>query len=1804
MIDLGTMEIFTVWEAMQKGLIDQETGLVLLEAQLITTGLVVPSTSEKLSLTEGLARDIIDCRTHQLLQELQDALLLVDKADFQGKPLVPVVAAMEDGRISENIGLKILEVQLATGGFIDPSSQGKIGLEEALQKGMIAAHVHGKLASPLRSCKNLIDPNSAKTISLNDLLPQCIFHEETRLRLLPVKQLAGGMVSLTSDPKVSLFHAVQEGLIEKQGMVKLLEAQLFAGGIVDPQSGHRLTVDEAIRHNLIDQSLGCALLVGQLQTGGIIDTITRERQSLDEAVRKELISSRTAVRILESLQSFKGLLQPESGKIIPVVDALEQDILSSKLALKILSNRQCIKALFVPETVEIVPWQTAIDRGILNSDTVKSLKSICLPDVMPNVPMAGSPTTYKISAPSLDSPADHEDQSHLRSCEEKLLFYCMTHSYVNVHNGHKLLLVDRELSDLVEMHTPAQESESTTYLSEASKSHPQEVDVLDHRRMATMEAEPCSKLALTSHELSFCTPEKESERNLPSTVYVPKEKVEMKTSYFPMNDAGKSMNVKKQEREDDLEDFKNAMEDSKREQELMLFQSRHEMELPVPKKYSSFRIKSRDTEVVREDFKVAKSYGEEESVFKNQEGISDIGRNDVEKESSMFTGGSEELEDSQNLRESVVEHVALATKDRDAGAISWFTMTEVETGSIESHLNQVDDKGQVDKKSTCEHMHEQQDVEGRADHLCQIDSFVSPKTSTDLREDRTLNMLLAQLQNGGIINEQTSKKMLLDESIACGSVPSHTAVKLMGKMKMFSSFFDAETFESLTTEEVISEGLMDEKLLRKVLASDQALSGIIDPLSKTIYSIKDASEIGLLDKETAARILEGQVVTGGIVDFKRDKKMSVTLASNLGLIQQSGQEELKKLEKASKGKDTENAVTEKLIALQAEIGGIIDPKTKDHLTVAQATEKRLLGKEKAFDLLTKQVAEGGILHPKTGMRLSVDDAMNHGLVNQDFYEELKNAESICLHQYIHAETKELMSLPQAISLGLVSSNFLSKVQEIQASTGSIFDPVSGQKITLTKAVKEGLLPKLIMEKAAVSSEMKYAIVHPESCRLVPYSELIRASKIDVESGQRYLEVMPFRAVKDDVTGDVLSYAQAVKLGKVDFMPCLRLLQAQADTGGIIRPSTSQRLSLASALELEVMDNNTAEVIAVNQLLAGGIVDTENGERVTLNEATAKGLISKELAGAIQENVWIAEEGPDHEKQGTREDYQSQQLLRNGASRIEPLAACEDATGSNEAKQPVLYEAADSPASEVITEAALKGIQKKGGVVPPSLSSTYAMDSLASQLLEEGGKLTPALSLMLDPDAGRLKTQKKNRRKKGKLKRPEPRKEELKNQAAENVLGIETELENIVLLEKSVDDMMSLTINGGQEQTERKVIEDNRSQVGSDAASIILKAAQEDICLKSLEISVSKEFCSAHHREEEKVCIDSEEPVAVFSRQAMDETELLGPGSEILETPSLDTSEIIALKHAKKKKTKRNKKQDTLATDPSGLHESSQEKPSLPIPETKETLMRRNTEELTSGLQEPIRENTSGGVMWSPVSEKRTSVNRKDNQAFESETHQVRATANFVDDQKVNNTQKGDSSRELTDPKLRMDQDSMVGLGSKEQRLSQEKVKEPFMSKDQTLTVTAVDDTQSFGPPESKIQIPQSTSVVEVKESHLPPSLSFTQETITQEIVSEDESPDDKGLCRAVGAEKIWQVDSTGGKINGLQEQILQESGFPESKTDASRILPMQQNAAMEITREVKDAGKFPCAVEDMEERWMDAAKQSSNSAKVGSFIKN
>nr|XP_014343669.1 PREDICTED: microtubule-actin cross-linking factor 1 [Latimeria chalumnae] len=1315
-IDLGTVEIFPVFQAMQNGLIDQDTGVALLEAQVTMSGLIVPETSETLSLDEALERNLIDRTTAQSLHELQTALEVIDQTTFKNKRLLPAVAAIEEGKIGEDMGLKILETHLATGGLPAPPKSERMSLEKALKEDRITAQVYSKLKTYQKSYKNLIDPNTAEKLNLSDLMQRCIINRETGLKLLPVKQLAGGMVGLKSGRKVSIFRAVQEGLIDRQVTVRLLEAQLFAGGIVDPRTGHRLTVDEAVRHGLIDQDMACALLIRQLQMSGIIDTVTGQRLSIDEAVNRDLVASRIALVILESLWSFMGLLWPESGEILSVADALQQGIVSSELAHKILQHRQQIRALYIPETTEILSWENAVRHRVLNKDVAEILSSTLIPDVMPSMKLADSPTLNRLSWNSAQgSPPCYEDKSFEKDsltsqsdAAQRLMFHLMTHSYVNVHDGQRLLLVNAELNDItkdcIEAKVNAKDLEDGK-----EKSEEMSVEVVTLAEKPSFLKAAGGEMSLRSLKSQFVYVDEKTKEIEPVHVRVDySENVQQSDGAYRITRKGterienpplavddKTMTAMDQKMDlcDEDKTIKALMKAPKRSLDAEYNDQKEDLdhytilasnssisEDTSERKPSKTQI---SVEVIKPAEDVVDLVAQFHSVVMavNVDGVSgslsqanttqtvEETVKESSKEGRKKKGRKSKigkaipvLELNQNLPELGVKET---TDDIMGMYISDEKVRNVKVTTEQENANGMQEFI-TEKPDGVKRKFGQSGGNAHSDKSIVALSLCS-KFKPSLEEENMLDVLTAQLLEGGILDNLTGKKLLLNEAMAKGILQSHTAVKVMDKLGMFSGFFDSHTCEMLNTDDVIDEGLMDEKLVQKIFKSDCTISGVLDSSRNVICPVQNAADLGLLDRETAKRLLEGQLVNGGIIDLKRGKKVSVTLASRLGLVDSATQEELIKLEKASKGKGTDETTKHKIIELQSETSGIVDPRTKESLNIAQSLERGLLETKQAFQVLVKQVADGGIIHSLSGMRLCVADAFNHGLIDQEMAEELEDVETACQHQYIHPETKEPVTLLQAASVGLVDPEFAVQMQEVQALSGSFKDPTTGQKLTLTKAVKQGLLEKQVLDKILGNTEMQHRIVDPEIAMIVSYSDLVKRGMIDVHSGQRYLEVKPFTGLKNEVTGETIPIAEAAKAGEVDLVPVLRLLQAQADTGGLFDVNVSKRLSIMAAVNQGLIDEDMAKIIVTNQLVAGGVVDPSNGERVTLKEAVERGLLSFKMAADIQvSHPLTIEEYINKILNQEETEWGSPEVTQNGTSMKREMATCKlDSSIDNE-----------------------------------------------------------------------------------------------------------------------------------------------------------------------------------------------------------------------------------------------------------------------------------------------------------------------------------------------------------------------------------------------------------------------------------------------------------------------------------------------------------------------------------------------------------
>uniref|UniRef100_A0A671XEU5 Microtubule actin crosslinking factor 1 n=1 Tax=Sparus aurata TaxID=8175 RepID=A0A671XEU5_SPAAU len=1136
-IDLGTVETFPVFQAAKRGLIDQDTCHVLLEAQLIMGGLLQPDSPHNLSLEQGLAQGFIDAHSRQSLSELESALVLVENAqstDDQQQSVLPVVTAMEFGLIREEVGLRILELQMNTGGLRDSAGQ-IMSLEQAEDKRLLTPRALNKLQSRLQR-RELIDPNTAEKLNLNELQQRCVHDHDSGLLLFPVKQQPGGTVCLRSGRKVGIFRAVQEGLIDRKVTVRLLEAQLFGGGIADPRSGHRLTIEEAVRHGLLDQDLACAMLARQLQNGGILDPFSGERLDLEESIRRDLLSSRLAVLVLESLWAFMGILWPESGELLPIVEALQQGVISGELSRNILRQRHAIGALYNPETLQVLPLNQAAEEAFEPS-VISSLKDIHIPDVLTSMNQSGTPSLNRSSW-----------------AKHKLLFHLMTHSYVDAHSGKRLVLLDSELVDLVKATdlvardsvygSPVEPQSSLTKDEQGKLQMVRQFSLKDKalsEKHHEVEEESSKEVTLSKEfEMNGTSSQKEryggeNDNNMP---HKPSITVESDVAFGAKNKVGISKDAKVKAQKKEISDL-----------ESLTASAKHiEGELTKGPKVSV--------------------------ATESNPGDIDLQETTTTVERKTVTAPLKSEGDFRLLKESIpkvtktIEDVN-STKSDDWKGINY---SQTESGKIKQNvpITETDSK----------HAEPQIDV--------------LPVEKEE--EDAELRKLVLELKQGGLMTDE-GERLLPDEAVAQGVLPGHTAVKLMAQAGLFGGFVDASSGESLSMEDVMQEGLLDEDLMWSVLKSDKTLAGVVDVNKKQICGVREAAQAGLIDPNTAARLLEAQVASGGIVDLRRDKKVSVTLAANLGLIEENQRDELVALEKAYKGKDTDSATALTKASLQLQMEGVIDPESKSPVPLEQAIQKGLIQSKEAYQVLARQVAEGGIVHHASGLRLSVSDAVDRGLVDRSIAPGLEELEWVYrgrVSPSSHPEAVNFqastgaildpesgckLTLTEAVSKGLLDEDIASEAMASSTVTQGVLDPQTARIVPYSELVNQGTID---IETGKRFLEVKpfRGVYDVQTRENLTVPEAVASKQVDPVPALRLLQSQANSGgIIDISTGERLPLMEACKRGLVGDKMVREIATNQFLKGGLVDPATGQQVpSLNDAIAKGLISRDIASNI--------------------------------------------------------------------------------------------------------------------------------------------------------------------------------------------------------------------------------------------------------------------------------------------------------------------------------------------------------------------------------------------------------------------------------------------------------------------------------------------------------------------------------------------------------------------------------------------------------------------------------------------------
>ncbi|XP_041107393.1 dystonin-like [Polyodon spathula] len=1025
LINLETGAVFSVFRSMQKGLIDYTTAINLLEAQLITCGLNLPELSMCLDVDDAFKHGLVDKHTYNHLQEMNEAKRYVLSAKYASEPL-PVIAAFRDGIISEQLAIRMIEMQLASGGLRVTYTGDILNLEKAFQSGLIPPPLFLKILEREDTCKDLIDPNTAERVSLIQLVQRSLVHEERGLRLLPVKKGEDGKIALKSGREVSILRAVHEGLIDRETMFRLLGAQLFAGGIMDPTTNCKLNVEEAVQEGLIDQDTACGILSYQAQNGGIVNPCSGDRLTVDEAVQCNLITPSSALLVLEKQNAFMGLIWPCSGEILTVSTSIQHEVITNELAYKLLSNRQKIAALYIPESSEVVSIEDATKSEVIDSNTAGVLNSIVIPDVIPDIDDLEEKIATWVSSCDLQLANSHELQqnqeiSELKNrnlpspSEAKQLFisYLMINSYMDPKLGQRLLVYDRELAKITTLFTDNAEKFHNTMpcLKQSSVS-------IDKHDCTKAVENHVSEQPAGTHENRI-----DKEPNTMSNQHFPRQVQEQFISrlhdcFSEETEIYKHSDNKTQVDNAEVYNAVNCSEDSVAKQTHSVSADRSVAVLPSKAKdQSQIQFQTQNHHLITN----ANTEGQDH-LF-NQKRMIETGLDGPHtyKEMSVRSDTKETIFDGDF---DMLPHMRECSLYKDAECNSF--------ASVSSNIN-----NQVLKiANDCECQKADLEFSGKTDMFTKglgNDEeenllFLTDVEKGTLEQQNAANILKVQLEEGGILDyvtgeqynldtalemglvdkdavldvlalqlqgEQTGETLPLKEVVAKGLIPSHVGLQIEEKLCLLDRSYESKTGETITINDAMQQGLVDNDVIEKALLSEKAIYATIDPESNDLHSVPEGAILGLLNDSTAQRLLEGQILSGGIVDLEQGKQVSVTLASKPVLIDEHLGEGLPKMEEAITGKEVDS-IKLKQMSLQMELSGMQDSEVQQLLPLTEAIEKALVVKDRAFSISCEQLEDGGIVQHASGLCLSGRDALKHELIDQNMVYELSKLENnIC-----------------------------------------------------------------------------------------------------------------------------------------------------------------------------------------------------------------------------------------------------------------------------------------------------------------------------------------------------------------------------------------------------------------------------------------------------------------------------------------------------------------------------------------------------------------------------------------------------------------------------------------------------------------------------------------------------------------------------------------------------------------------------------------------------------------------------------------
>ncbi|KAM4822789.1 plectin isoform X12 [Urocitellus parryii] len=532
-----------------------------------------------------------------------------------------------------------------------------------------------------------------------------------------------------------------------------------------------------------------------------------------------------------------------------------------------------------------------------------------------------------------------------------------------------------------------------------------------------------------------------------------------------------------------------------------------------------------------------------------------------------------------------------------------------------------------------------------------------------LQPDVAVALLEAQAGTGHIIDPATSARLTVDEAVRAGLVGPELHEKLLSAEKAVTGYRDPYSGQIASLFQALKKGLIPREHGLRLLDAQLSTGGIVDPSKSHRVSLDVAYTRGHLDKETSRALLEPredakvyldpstrEPVTYGQLQ-QRCRPDKLTGLSLLPLSEKAARAQQEEVYSELQARETlEKATVEVPVgSFKGRTVTVWELISSEYFTEEQRQEllrQLRTGKvtvEKVIKILITIIEEVETKRQEqlsfTGLRAPVpaSELLAARILSRAQFEQLKDGRtsvkdllevgsvrtllqgSGCLAGIYLEDSKEKVTIYEAMRRGLLRPSTATLLLEAQAATGFLVDPVRNQRLYVHEAVKAG-------------------VVGPEL-----HEKLLSAEKA-------------VTGYKDPYSGTTISLFQAMKKGLVLREHAIRLLEAQIATGGIIDPVHSHRLPVEVAYQRGYFDEEMSRVLADPSDDTKGFFDPNTHENLTYLQLLERcvedpetGLRLLPLKGA--EKAEVVETTQVYTEEETRRAFEETQIdIPGGGSR--------------------------------------------------------------------------------------------------------------------------------------------------------------------------------------------------------------------------------------------------------------------------------------------------------------------------------------------------------------------------------------------------------------------------------------------------------------------------------------------------------------------------------------------------------------------------